>query len=76
MEYRKAAQKRIMKDLMLNINSAQKEIPKKSYVKVSRKCVREDCTNETTHNGGYCSSRCCHLDRAQEPEYGLLSKAV
>ena len=75
MEYRKAAQKRIMRDLMFN-KAVPKDKSLKSYVKVSRKCVREDCTNETTHNGGYCSSGCCHLDRAQEPEYGLLSKAV
>ena len=74
MEYRKAAQKRIIKDLMFN--KIPKDIPKKTSEKVSRKCIREACENHTIHNGGYCSSGCCEIDRNQEPEYGLQSKTV
>jgi hypothetical protein len=36
---------------------------KKQKEKIERQCVRKDCQNMTTHNGGYCCRECCEKDR-------------
>ena len=36
---------------------------KSKQEKPMKKCLRKDCDNLTSHNGGYCSAECCKIDR-------------
>jgi len=31
-----------------------------------KKCLRKECNNTTTHNGGYCSAECCKQDKQKK----------